>query len=90
MNAVTADGEVVALDQEKAEVTRERRVFEKGFAEGARRQQSDPRLVAVGAGAQALAECLEERRHTLDIHRLVEIGKGARQHQPIFQCIAGA
>ena len=90
MDAVAADGEIVALDQQKAEIARKRRVFEKGFAEGARRQQSDPRLVAVGAGAQAVAECLEERRHALDIHRLVEIGKGTRQHQAIFQRIAGA
>ncbi len=52
MDAVAADGEIVALDQQKAEIARKRRVFEKGFAEGARRQQSDPRLVAVGAGAQ--------------------------------------
>ena len=90
MNAVAADGEIVALDQQKAEIARQRGVLEIGFAEGARRQQSDPRLVAVGAGAQAVAERLEERRHALDIHRLVEIGKGARQHQAIFQRIAGA
>ena len=90
MDAVAADGEIVALDQQKAEIARQRGVFEKGFAEDARRQQPDPRLVAVGAGAQRIAERLEERRHALDIHRLVEIGKGARQHQAIFQRIARA
>ena len=90
MDAVAADGEVVALDQQEAEIARERRVLEIGFAEGARRQQADARLVAVGAGAQRVAERLEERRHALDIHRLVEIGKGARQHQAIFQRVAGA
>ena len=90
MNAVAADGEIVALDQQEAEIARQRGVFEIGFAEGARRQQSDARLVAVGAGAQAVAERLEERRHALDIHRLVEIGKGARQHQAIFQRVARA
>ena len=52
MHAVAADGEIVALDQQKAEIARKRRVLEKGFAERARRQQPDPRLVAVGAGAQ--------------------------------------
>ena len=90
MHTVAADREIVALDQQKAEIARERRVLEKGFAERAWCQQPDPRLVAVGAGPQALAERLEERRHALDIHRLVEIGEGARQHQPVFQRIAGA
>ena len=88
MNAIAADGEIVALDQQEAEIARQRGVFEIGLAEGARRQQPDPRLVAIGAGAQRLAECLEERRHALDIHRLVEVGKGARQHQAIFQRVA--
>ena len=37
-----------------------------------------------------VAERLEERRHALDVHRLVERGKGARQHQPVFQRIARA
>ncbi len=52
IDAVAADGEIVALDQEKAEIARQRRMFEVGFAESARRQQADPRFVAVGAGAQ--------------------------------------
>ncbi len=90
MNAVAADGEIVALDQQESEIARQRCMFEIGFAEGARRQQPDARLVAVGAGAQGIAERFEERRHPLDIHRLVERGEGARQHQPIFQRIARA
>ena len=90
MDAVAADREIVALDQQKAEIARQRRMLEIGLAEGARRQQSDPRLVAVGTGAQIVAKRLEERRDALDIHRFVEIGKGARQHQAIFQRIAGA
>ena len=88
IDAVAADGEIVALDQQEAEIARQRRVFEIGLAEGAWRQQPDPRLVAIGAGAQRIPECLEERRHALDIHRLVEVGKGARQHQAIFQRVA--
>ena len=52
VDAVAADGEIVALDQEEAEIARQGGVFEIGLAEGARRQQPDPRLVAVGAGAQ--------------------------------------
>ena len=90
MNAVAADGEIVALDQQESEIARQRGVFEIGFAEGARRQQADARLVAVGAGAQAVAERLEEWRHALHIHRFVERGECARQHQPVFQRIARA
>jgi len=58
MNAVAADGEIVALDQQKSEIARQRGMLEIGFAETARRQQSDARLVAIGAGAQAVAERL--------------------------------
>ena len=37
-----------------------------------------------------VAEGLEERRHALDVHGFVERGKGARQHQPVFQRVARA
>ena len=90
MDAVAADGEIVALDQQEAEIARQRGVFEIGFAELAGRQKPDARLVAVGAGAQGIAERLEERRHPFDVHRLVERGEGARQHQPVFQRVACA
>ena len=90
MDAVAADGEIVALDQQEAEITRDRGMFEISFAEGARRQQSDPRIIAVGAAAQRIAKRLEERRHPFDVHRLVEVGKGPRQHQAVFQRVAGA
>ncbi len=90
VNAVAADREVVALDQQEAEIARQRRVLKIGLAEIAGRQQPDARFVAVGAGAQTVAERLEERRDALDIHRLVQRGKGARQHQAVFQRIARA
>ena len=90
VDAVARDGEIVALDQQEAEIARQCRVLEIGFAEGARRQQADARLVAVGAGAKRVAERLEERRYALDIHRLVEPRKGPRQHQAVFQRIARA
>ena len=77
MDAVAADGEIVALDQEEAEIARQRGVLEIGFAELAGCQKPDTRLVAVGAGAQAVAERFEERRHPLDIHRFVKRGESA-------------
>ena len=88
MNAVATDGEIIALDQQESEITRQRSVFEIGFTELAGRQQPDARLVAVGAGAQGVAERLEEWRDPLHIHRFVERGKRARQHQPVFQRVA--
>src|ERR1700737_4988796 len=90
MDTVAADGEIVALDQQKSEISRQRGVFEIGLAEAAWRQQSDARLVAVGAGAQGIAERLEEGRDALHIHRFVERGKRPRQYQPVFQRVASA
>ena len=88
MNAVAADGEIVALHQQKSEIARQRRMFEIGFAKRAGRQQPDPRLVAVGAGTQAVAERLEERCDALHIHRFVERAECPRQHQPVLERIA--
>src|SRR5258705_5735578 len=90
MNAVAADGEIVALDQQKSEIARQCRVFEIGFTECAGRQQSDTRLVAIGASAQTVAERLEEGSNPLHIHRFVERGKSPRQDQPVFQRVAGS
>src|SRR6202035_3349990 len=72
MDAIAGDREVVALDQQEAEIARQRRMLEIGLAERAGCEQADARLVAVGAVAKRVAECLEERRDALDIHRLVE------------------
>ena len=88
VDAIALDREIVALDQQEAEIARQSGVLEIGLAEGARRQHADPRLVAIGAGAQTVAERLEERRHPFDIHRFIQVGEGARQHQPVLQRIA--
>jgi hypothetical protein len=90
MNAVAADGEIVALDQQKSEIARQRSVLEIGFAELAGCQQPDARLIATGARAQTVAERLEEGRDPLHIHRFVKRRESARQHQPIFQRVACA
>ncbi len=90
VHAVAGDCEVIAFHQQETEIARQRRVFEIGFAERPRRQQADARLVAIGRGAQTVAKGFEERRDALDIHRLVEVGEGARQHQSVFQRIAHA
>ena len=91
MDAVVANGEIVALDQQEAEIARQRRVLEIGLAEGARASAAPIRGSSRSAErAQAVAKRLEERRDALDIHRLVEIGEGARQHQAVLQRIARA
>ncbi len=90
VDTVVADGEIVALDQQEAEIARQRCVLEIGLAEAARREHADARLVAIGARAQAVAKRLEERRDARHVHRLVEIGEGAREHQAVLQRIARA
>ncbi len=52
VDAIAGDGEIIALDQEEAEIAGERGVLEIGLAERARREQTNPRFVAIGAGAK--------------------------------------
>lgn len=40
--------------------------------------------------ARTIPKCLEERRDARHVHRLVEIGEGAREHQAVLQRIARA
>jgi hypothetical protein len=47
MKPVIAHREIVAFDQQKAEIARQRRVFEIGVARAAGRQQANSRLVAI-------------------------------------------
>ena len=82
--------EVVAFDEEKAEIAREIGLFGIGLAVGTRREQSDARLRALRRRAQAVAQGAEEGRQALDVHRLVGRGKGARQDEPVLQGVAGA
>ena len=52
MDAPVAHREVVALDQQEAEIAREIGLLEIGLAVGAGRQQADARLAALGRAAR--------------------------------------
>ena len=61
VEAAVADREIVALDQQEAEIAGESGLLEIGLAVAARREQADARLVAIGA---ARAGRRETRRRT--------------------------
>jgi len=85
-----AHHQIIALDQQETQVAGQVRLFEIGLAERARRQQADARVRPVRRGRQASAEVGEERRQPLDVHGVVEIGEGAREHHAVLQRVAGA
>ena len=65
-DAIVADGQVLALDQQKAEIAREIGVLEIGLVQRPRRQHADAGIVAAVERRQFHLEGLEERRHALD------------------------
>ncbi len=90
MGLTLAHHQVLALDQQKAEIAGQVRLFEIGFAIGARRQKADARLGAGGRGGEAVAKGAEEGRQPFHIHAVVQGRIGPRQHQPVLQRIARA
>ena len=60
--------EIVALDQQEAEIARQIGLLEIGLAVRTGRQQADARLRAFGGVGQRGAESAEERREALDVH----------------------
>ena len=91
---VVAHREVLAFDERHAEIAREERVLEEGFAVRAGREQRDVRraFVAGHRRAAALDERRDsprvERREPLHAHRAERIGEHARDDQPVFERIA--
>ena len=65
-HAVVADGQVLAFDQQKAEIAREIGVLEIGLVHRPGRQHADRRIVAAAERRQLGLERLEERRDALD------------------------
>ena len=80
--------EVIALDQEEAEVAREIGLLEIGFAQGPWRQKADTWFGARCRVAQPGTERLEESSETLDIHFVVEKRQGARKHETVLERVA--
>ncbi len=84
-HAVVADGEVLALDQQEAEIAGEIGVLEIGFVQRPGRQHADRRIVAAAQARQLGLERLEERRDALDPKLAVDVRHGARQREPVLQ-----
>ena len=85
-----AHDEVVALDQQETEVSRQIGLLIIGQAQGAGAQDADARLGPVTGGLQSRAERAKERGEPFDIELGVEIGKRLGDDQPIFQCVAAS
>lgn len=90
MNAPLARDEILTLDEKQAEVACEIGLFEIGLAERTRGQQTQARLAALSAGGEAGTEAAKERGEPLDVQLPVETGDRTRDHQPIFERIAGS
>ncbi len=91
-----AHGQVTAFDQQQAEITREVRVFERGFAVRAWGEQHDLRVVRAAAAAlraqtlQVIGERAVGGRQMLHRQRIERARKQARDGQPVFQQITEA
>ena len=90
MHATVAHGEVVALDQQEAEIAREIGLLEIGLAERARASAGRCAARRGGRAAQPGAKGLEEGREALDVHFVVEARQGAREHEAVLERIARA
>ena len=89
-DAVVAHDEVLAVDQEQAEIARQIGVLEIGLVHRSRRQQAGARIVLAIERHQFGLESLEERRDALDAGGAIDVGNGARQRQAVLDGVAGA
>ena len=65
-------------------------LFEIGLAEPPSGQKTHARVGAAGGGRKAGAKTVKKAGKPLHLHGVIEVGKGARQHQTIFERIACA
>jgi hypothetical protein len=89
-DAVVAHGQVFALDQQEAEITREIGVLEIGLVHRPRREHADAGIVLPVERGQLGLERLEKRRQPLDLELAIDVGHGTRDREPVLQCVAGA
>ena len=89
-DAIVAHDQVLALDQQQAEIAREIGVLEIGFVHRPGRQQTDARVVLPVIFEQLGLKRLEERRDAFDVGFAIDVGDGARQRQPVLDRVARA
>ena len=89
-DAVVAHGQILAFDQQEAEIAGEIGVLEIGFIHRPRREQANARIVlAIERGKLGL-EGLEKRRDAFDTRGAVDVGHRARQRETVFDRVTGA
>ena len=86
----SCDDQILAFDQQKAEIAGEISVLEIGFVHRPGRQQADAGVVAAVEREQFGLQRLKERRHALDARGAIDVGNGARQREPVLDRVAGA
>ena len=89
-DAVVAHRQVLAFDQQEAEIAREIGVLEIGLVHRSRREHADAGIVLAVERGQLRLERLEERREPLDLERAIDVGHGAREREAVLQRVAGA
>ena len=89
-DAVVAHAQILAFDQQEAEIAREVSVLEIGLAQRPGREQTDMGVVLTAERGELGLKGLEERRHPFDPRGAIDVGNGARQRQPVLDRVAGA
>ena len=77
-NAIVFDDEILAFDQQEAEIARQIGVLEIGLVHRPGRKQADARIVALVEREQFGLQRLKERRNAFDARRAIDVGDGAR------------
>ena len=89
IDLVVARDEIVPLHEQQAQIARQMRLLEIGLAVWTGRQQADARIGALPRRRRGY--CGRRRRRAQAARTFiarVELGKGARQHQPVLERIA--
>ena len=81
-------GQILALHQGDAQVTRQPGMFEIGLVQRPRRQDGNAGVTILALGQQRIAEGAKEPGQAVDVFIGIKPGKGARGGDPVFQRIA--
>ena len=82
------DDQILALDQQEAEITGQMRLFGIALVEPAGRQQADAWIGSFAIGGQPPAQIVEKGREPPRVHCAQQIAGRARQSEAVFQRIA--
>src|SRR5262249_19979157 len=89
-DAIVAHGQILAFDQQEAEIARKISVLEIGLIHGPGREHADPRIILPVERGKLGLKSLEERRQALDLEPAIDLGHGAGQREAVFERITGA